>query len=95
MTFQLDQAWLADVRDILHRHLPDRSVWALALACRGRRVSGLIWIWSYAPLDLLAYGNLKDSFIESDLPIRVDIVDGACISEAFCAEITQHHEVIQ
>ena len=39
--------------------------------------------------------DLKEAFIESNLPIRVDIMDWARIPESFHREIERAHVVIQ
>ena len=59
----------------------------------------------YADLDLVVVGKtrlalaqldeLAESFIESDLPFRVDVLDWNRISEAFREEIDTQYEVIQ
>ncbi|WP_133512357.1 nucleotidyltransferase family protein [Candidatus Thiosymbion oneisti] len=70
----------AMVRDILHRLVPDRSVWAF-----GSRVTGKAR--RYSDLDLVVMGDrplpspsrqaLQEAFEESDLPFRVDVLDWA------------------
>ena len=46
-------------------------------------------------LDIKVLGRLREDFQESDLPIRVDIVDWHAISKEFKSVITTRYEVIQ
>ena len=74
------------VRDVLRRHVPDRKVLAF-----GSRVT-----WTakhYSDLDLAVLGDeplpldltsaLAESFDDSDLPFKVDVVDWASTSKSF------------
>ena len=99
-TLDLPQHYLEQVKVLLHTYVPHTEVWAY-----GSRVSG----GSHAASDLdLALRNavnpaaeipelfdLKEAFIESNLPIRVDIMDWARIPESFRREIERAHVVIQ
>lgn len=86
------------VKEILARHVPHHTVWAF-----GSRVGGRVKphsdldlaIVSDHPLELNILGNLREAFEESDLPIRVDIVDWATITNEFRGVIRQKYEVIQ
>jgi len=64
----------AVVRDILHRFVPDRSVWAFGSRVTGkaRRYSDLdLVVMGDRPLPSLTLHALKEAFEESDLPFRV------------------------
>lgn len=79
------QEW-ETVRQILQRLVPDREVWAF-----GSRVDGRAW--AYSDLDLAIVGDqalpagrraeLREAFVESDLPWKVDLVDLASSSDRF------------
>ncbi|MDQ5922270.1 MAG: Restriction endonuclease subunit [Pseudomonadota bacterium] len=86
------------VVSILKKHVPHCEV----------RVFGSRYKWtskSYSDLDLAIVGtkkldkkviyDLKEAFSESDLPIRVDVLDWHAISEEFRQIIEQGYEVIQ
>lgn len=96
----LPPRYLEKVRAILSRVVPDHEVWAY-----GSRVTGEAH--DASDLDLLLYDpieperpckalyELREAFVESDLPIRVDIMDWARIPESFREEILQAHVVVQ
>ena len=76
------------VRTILQGHVPGLRTLAF-----GSRVKGKPRRWS--DLDLMLFGNgllpyqtleaLREAFMESDLPIRVDVIDGARVDGDFVA----------
>ncbi|WP_416181140.1 nucleotidyltransferase family protein [Chloroflexus sp.] len=96
----LPDRYLAEVRAILRQYVPDYEVWAY-----GSRVTG----GAYAASDLdLVVRNPRDlqqpcaqifalaeAFIESDLPIRVDVMDWALIPASFQREIERGYVVVQ
>ncbi len=94
----LTPASLETVRTVLSRNIPDREVWAF-----GSRVTGTAK--SYSDLDLAILGEtamparihnqLIEAFQESDLPVRVDIVEWSALVPAFRERIRQNHLVIQ
>lgn len=96
----LPPRYLEKVRAILDRLVPDYEVWAY-----GSRVSGEAH--DASDLDLLLYDpiepqrpckalyELREAFVESDLPIRVDVMDWARIPESFRQEILRAHVVVQ
>lgn len=86
------------VRDILKKNVPERAVWAF-----GSRAK---WLAKpYSDLDLAIIGDealslsvlasLTDDFAESDLPIRVDVVDWATTKEYFRQIIERDKVVVQ
>ncbi|MBN1655083.1 MAG: restriction endonuclease subunit S [Deltaproteobacteria bacterium] len=89
---------LKTVKRILGQHVPDCEVRAF-----GSRVT-----WTakdYSDLDLAIVASraldrdtlrrLKEAFEESDLPIRVDVIDYHAISESFRKIVDDNYEVIQ
>ena len=86
------------VLNILKKHVPQFEV----------RAFGSRYKWTakdYSDLDLVIVGNaildrkiiydLQEAFSESDLPIRVDVLDWYAISDEFKQIINQGYEVIQ
>lgn len=83
---------------ILQEIVPDREVWAF-----GSRVKGTVK--PYSDLDLVVRGEkvlsirtrnrLMEAFQESDLPIRVDVLEWCAISPAFRQVIGQKYVVVQ
>lgn len=83
---------------ILKSCVPDYTVWAF-----GSRVTGTakpysdldIAIITDQPLSMECLATIKDAFDESDLPVRVDVVDWAATSDSFREIIKQNYVVIQ
>jgi predicted nucleotidyltransferase len=74
------------VRDILDHMVPDRPVYVFGSRANGRagRRSDLdLAIGGDKPLAIGLRADLADAFDESDLPIEVDVVDLATVSETF------------
>lgn len=74
------------VRNILARHVPQYEVWAFGSRATGtaKEYSDLdLAIITDQPLNLSLSAALTDSFVESDLPIKVDVVDWSTTSPAF------------
>jgi predicted nucleotidyltransferase len=89
---------LAMVREILHRHVPDREVWAFGSRVHGpvKKFSDLdLVIVGERPLDVSVQSALTEAFDESDLPFRVDVVDWASTGEAFREVMRKDHVVLQ
>jgi predicted nucleotidyltransferase len=89
---------LALVREILQRRVPSAEVWVF-----GSRVQGTakphsdldLAIISDAPLEGALLAELAEDFSDSDLPMRVDLVDWATTSERFREIIRNNYAVIQ
>jgi predicted nucleotidyltransferase len=100
LALDLPRKYLEQVQVLLRAHVPDAEVWAY-----GSRVSG--GGHEASDLDLVlrnphnlqqetgALYDLKEAFLESNLPIRVDVMDWARIPESFHREIEQAHVVVQ
>jgi len=99
-SLQLPPRYLEIVQSMLDRYLPKAEVWAY-----GSRVSGDchdasdldLVVRNPAALDtsLPDLPDLKEALVESNLPIRVDLVDWARIPEAFRREIKRAYVVVQ
>lgn len=88
----------ADVVRILHEQVPTLEVWAFGSRARhtAKLYSDLdLALITHQPLSLDQWAALNDAFATSDLPIRVDLVDWACASEAFRQLIEQDAVVVQ
>jgi predicted nucleotidyltransferase len=98
-TLQLPERYLEIVKALLRRHLPQSEIWAY-----GSRVTG--GGHEASDLDLVVrnpdalsvetpgLAAMKDAFVESNLPIRVDVMDWARLPESFRQEIERAHVVI-
>ena len=94
----LNESHLSMVRHILRECIPDRKVFVF-----GSRATGKIkphsdldlCILGSRPISLKKMAILKEKFSESDLPMRVDVVDWTTISPEFQAVISQHAEKLQ
>ncbi|MDK9718515.1 MAG: nucleotidyltransferase domain-containing protein [Trichlorobacter sp.] len=88
----------AELSKILHTSLAGYTVWAF-----GSRVSGSpktysdldLVIVTEQPLSLEQMATLHEAFEESDLAIRVDLVDWATASDSFRRIILQQYLVVQ
>ena len=91
---------LALLSALLKQHLPQTEVWAYGSRVNGdgHEASDLDLVVRQ-PEDLMTkttgLDELKDALVESDLPIRVDVIDWARIPESFRREIERGYVVIQ
>ena len=86
------------VRNILARHVPQYEVWAFGSRARraAKPYSDLdLAIISDHPMSLSLSAAIADDFAESDLPIKVDVVDWATTGEAFRRIIESDKVVVQ
>ena len=86
------------VRNILARHVPQYEVWAFGSRAKGtaKEYSDLdLAIITDQPLSLSLSAAIFDDFLESDLPIKVDVVDWATTSVAFRQIIEKDKVVVQ
>lgn len=86
------------VRDILARHVPQYEVWAFGSRAKhaAKPYSDLdLAVITDRPMSLTLSATLASAFDESDLPIKVDVVDWATTSETFRRVIKQSRIVIQ
>jgi len=86
------------VREILGRLVPGREVRAFGSRVTGRhrRLSDLdLAVMGEAGLSLVALADLREAFIESDLPFRVDVLDWSRTDARFRRLIETDSLVIQ
>jgi type I restriction enzyme S subunit len=74
------------VKAILRAYVPEREVWAFGSRARqcAKPYSDLdLVVIGAEPLELDVLAALNEAFAESDLPWKVDVVDWACMGDAF------------
>jgi predicted nucleotidyltransferase len=94
----ISTAHLNSVNKILSKHISGYEVWAF-----GSRVTGTnkphsdldLLILNEQPLDPARVASLRESFSESDIPFKVDVLEKALASESFMRVIKQNYSVIQ
>lgn len=100
IALDLPQKYLEQVKALLRTHVPHAEVWAYGsrVTGSGHEASDLDLVLRN-PQNLLeetsVLYDLKEAFIESNLPIRVDIMDWARIPVIFHHEIERAHVVVQ
>ncbi|MEO5338995.1 MAG: nucleotidyltransferase domain-containing protein [Magnetococcus sp. MYC-9] len=86
------------VREILHKYVPDREVWAFGSRARwtAKQYSDLdLAVLGDEPLDLDIQAGMEEDFSESDLPFKVDVVDWATTAETFREIVEKDRVVVQ
>ena len=86
------------MQHILQTHLSDMEVWAFGSRARNtaKPYSDLdLALISKEPLSLQRLADITSAFEESDLTIRVDIVDWATCSQTFRDVIAKDKVVVQ
>jgi predicted nucleotidyltransferase len=92
----LEQADRDTVLAILRRRILDRIVWAFGSRAGGnaRKYSDLdLVIVGSEPIPNDIYDQLVEDFDDSELPIRVDLLDWNRIDDNFKPYILEHHVV--
>lgn len=86
------------VKRILNQLVPGLEVWAFGSRSNGKakRYSDLdLAVISQQPLPLATMAALREAFDESDLPMKVDVVDWATTREPFRKIISDNKVVVQ
>ena len=86
------------VQEILQQQLPDRHVFAFGSRATWttKDYSDLdLAIMGEQPLPLSVLSALREEFVDSYLPFRVDVVDFASVEDSFRAIIQQHGVPVQ
>ncbi|MBI3782476.1 MAG: nucleotidyltransferase domain-containing protein [Deltaproteobacteria bacterium] len=98
MSIDLEPHLLHQVRRILKEHVPECEVWAFGsrVGCAtSKRFSDLdLAVVSTTKIPTRRLALLANAFEESDLPIKVDVVDWQSTSSAFRERIAAQHEII-
>jgi len=96
---QLETRYLTMVHNILQHWVPNFEVWAFGSRVHKRGLKPFsdldLALITKQPLDNSRYGMIKEAFVESDLPFRVDIVDWSLLNDSFKTIILKEHEQIQ
>ena len=88
---------LATVRRILAEHVPEceARVFGSRVSGKAKPYSDLdVALVGPARLDIARLGRLREALQESDLPIRVDVLDWYAISESFRRVIEKEFETM-
>lgn len=88
---------LKTILDILKAHAPEGEVWAFGSRQRGthRKHSDLdLAVVGKGRQPMSVIGNLKEAFMDSTLPYRVDVLDYHAVLPSFREIIDAAHEVI-
>lgn len=97
MHLPLDQ--LEIVQNILAKHIPSVRVVAFGSRVHGKNLKPFsdldLCLMTKKPIDIHLLGTLKHDFSESDLPIKVDVVDWSAVDPKFQEIISQQCENIQ
>ena len=94
----LSPNYLATVKTILAQHVPECEVWVFGSRATwtAKDSSDLdLAVVGEGPLDWRTLGRLKESFEESDLPMRVDVLDWYGISESFREVIERAFTIVK
>lgn len=89
---------LEKIKSILAAHVPEFEVrvFGSRLKKTEKRYADLdLVIMTEVPLSSLRMAYLREAFSESDLPIKVDILDWAAIGDRFRRIIEEGFEVLQ
>ena len=98
VSIDLNPSYLATVERILAEHVPECEVRAFGSRATwtAKDYSDLdLAVVGKGPLDRITLGRLKESFEESNLPMRVDVLDWHSISKSFQREIGRDYVVVQ
>ena len=87
------------VRVLLRQYLPDAEVWAYGsrVTGGGHEASDLDLVGrnpSDTEMEIGGLSRLRDAFVESNLPIRVEILDWSRIPMSFQREIEKEYVVL-
>jgi len=86
------------IQTVLRASVPQYDVWAFGsrVSHRARPFSDLdLAIITNHPLSFSQLGDIQEALSASDLPIKVDLLDWASITEGFRDIIRSQYEVIQ
>jgi predicted nucleotidyltransferase len=89
---------LEKIQALLRQHAPHAEVWAYGsrVTGGGHEASDLdLAILTDPKIEQCGLPDLKEAFIESDLPISVDLLDWSHIPQEFRREIEKEYVVLQ
>jgi predicted nucleotidyltransferase len=94
----LSEKHLAIVRGILENHVPEYEIRVFGSRAEGdcKKFSDLdLAIMTREPLHPKRMARLKNAFIESNLPFKVDVLDWSTTDERFRKIIEKKYQVLQ
>ena len=97
MSIDLADTHLQYLRRTLEEHVPDCEVWAFGsrIGKNAKPFSDLdLAIVSPERVSVGRIALLAEAFEESDLPMRIDILDWHTTNPSFQQQIAEHHEVV-
>lgn len=90
---------LQTVREILKKIIPEIGIIAFGSRVHGNNLKPFsdldLCLMTDKPINIQLLGKLKDAFSESDLPIKVDLVDWSTAEPPFKKIIQEQSEKIQ
>ena len=99
-TLYLPEKYAVQVRKLLEKYIPEATVWAYGSRVRGDHyeASDLDLVARFPAekkRDIFRLGVVREAFVESHVPIIVQIVDWDEIPESFKQEILAGYVVVQ
>lgn len=99
-TLYLPEKYAVQVRKLLEKYIPEATVWAYGSRVRGDHyeASDLDLVACFPAekkRDVFRLGVVREAFVESHVPIIVQIVDWDEIPESFKQEILAGYVVVQ
>jgi len=94
----LEPKHLKLVKKILQENLPNHEIWAFGSRVHGKNLktfSDLDLVIAKPATTMQQVMQISESFSESDLPFKVDVMDWNDSNESFQHIIKKHYEVIQ
>jgi predicted nucleotidyltransferase len=97
-SIDLDPRDRETVEGILRQYIPEHEIWAFGSRVRGtaREHSDLdLVVRTTQPLSTAQLGDLMEAFELSNLPMKVDILDGSTLTPNFQDIVREEHVVLQ
>lgn len=97
MKIDLDPIYQKIVKDIISKYLPGVEIWVFGSRVTGnaKKFSDLdLVVITSKPIPLKLMTSINDAFSESELPIKVDLVDWSTISESFKTIILKKYQIL-
>ena len=100
MSIKLKSTYLKELKRILHANVPHAEVWAYGSRVRGDCHEGsdldlVVHHPKNSNAHLSALANLKEAFINSTIPILIDVLGWSSLPQSMQDEISKAYVVIQ
>ena len=83
---------------VLERIIPGREVWVFGSRAHGINLKSYsdldLALPDTSPLPLETLADLREAFVESDLPFRVDILESSRTDPSFWQIVLRDHEIL-